>query len=113
MRNEKVERFARLGLMWGLSIGLFLGFIACGPYLHSWSPTLLLTVVVGSAALGAFIGYMALTIFVGYLVRGGSDIDIPSSRTNEHAAQDLHVDSHEYHGYSDHHSDTTGHDSHD
>jgi len=76
--DTKIARYARFGLIGGTALGTFTGFIVSGPHLHTWSPSLVLSVVAGSAVLGALIGYFALARIVGALVRGGPHRDIGS-----------------------------------
>jgi len=116
MQTEKIKRLARYGLVGGLAFGLFSGFIVSGPHFHSWSASVTLSVVLGSAALGAFIGYMALAIIVGSLVRGGIS-DSNTYGAGNDSSQDLNIVAHDSQTYSHHydlhdHGDTS-HVSHD
>jgi hypothetical protein len=107
MRNEKIGRFARYGLIGGVAPGLFSGFIVSGPHFHAWSASASLSVILGSAALGAFIGYMALAIIVSSLVRGGIP-DSSASGGSNGSSQDLNVIAHDNHATL-HHSDLHSH----
>ena len=112
MPAAKIERFARIGLAAGLAVGLLLGFIIDGPYLHSSPPALLICVVIGTGMLGAFMGYMALAIIIGRLIRGdvGADFSVPVAC--EPSAHGFHSPPYAHHGSMDHHDCSTGHDSH-
>lgn len=83
----------------------FSGVVLGGPHLHSWSPSLLASVVVGATALGALLGYFAVMIVAGSLVRGdaGSMVD---SATGDGLVNSLDAVAHEHHDVIDHHDGT-------
>jgi hypothetical protein len=66
-----LRRYEGYGLLGGLAIGLFLGVLLSGPHFFEWPVGQSLTVVFGSAAVCAGIGWVALGIGAGTLARGG------------------------------------------
>jgi len=112
--QDRIAKYARLGLIAGTALGVFSGLVISGPQLHSWSPAFVLSVVVGATALGAILGYFAVALVVGSLIKGppgeldesGMGNGVDGSGTGDGLLHDLNSVAHEHHYDAGHYGDT-------
>jgi hypothetical protein len=61
-----LNKYRQRGVFCGGGLGLLVGLLVSGPHFYEWSPMLAASVILGSAAAGAAIGWLFASAVVGF-----------------------------------------------